>query len=101
MELDGEKNCGPRNRQTRVDKVVNGKCFRLADEIRYIQGKPADHDGLMLTIDQLILFSTDTGAAWLLDIPRWSIGGPSGQGLRPERTHLDATDTSCALAWHL
>ena len=48
--------------------MVEGKGFRLADEIGYIQDKAADHDGRMVTIGQLILFSTDTGDAWLLDI---------------------------------
>ena len=49
-------------------QMVDGKGFRLADEVRYIQDKAADHDGRMVTIGQLILFSTDTGDAWLLDI---------------------------------
>ena len=41
--------------------MVDGKGFRLADEIRYIQDKAAAHDGRMVTLGQLILFSTDTG----------------------------------------
>ncbi len=49
-------------------QMVDGKGFRLADEIRYIQDKAADHDGRMVTIGRLILFSTDTGDAWLLDV---------------------------------
>jgi hypothetical protein len=49
-------------------QVVDGKGFRLADEIAYIQDKAADHDGRIVTIGQLILFSTDTGDAWLLDV---------------------------------
>ena len=49
-------------------QVVDAKGFRLADEIGYIQDKAADHDGRIVTIGQLILFSTDTGDAWLLDV---------------------------------
>lgn len=41
--------------------------FRLADEVRYIQRRAADHDGRIITIGQLVLFSTETGDAWLLD----------------------------------
>ena len=52
----------------KASQVVNGKDFRLAGEIRYIQDKAADHDLCMVTIGQLILFSTETGDAWLLDI---------------------------------
>ena len=44
-------------------QVVDAKGFRLADEVRYIQDKAADHDGRMVTLGQLILFSTHTGDA--------------------------------------
>jgi hypothetical protein len=46
---------------------VEGKSFRLADEVRYIQRRAADHDGRIVTVGQLVLFSTKTGDAWLLD----------------------------------
>src|SRR6202008_4160338 len=41
--------------------------FRLADEVRYIQRHAANHHGRIVTIGQLVLFSTETGDAWLLD----------------------------------
>ena len=47
---------------------MEGKRFRLADEVRYIQTKAADHDSRVVAIGQLVLFSTDTGDAWLLDV---------------------------------
>jgi hypothetical protein len=46
---------------------MEGGSFRLADEVRYIQQRAADHDGRIITIGQLVLFSTETGDAWLLD----------------------------------
>jgi hypothetical protein len=46
---------------------VEGKSFRLANEVRYIQRRAADHNSRILTIGQLVLFSTETGDAWLLD----------------------------------
>jgi hypothetical protein len=46
---------------------VEGKSLRLADEVRYIQRRAAIRDGRIVTIGQLILFSTETGDAWLLD----------------------------------
>ena len=49
--------------------MVDGKSFRLADEVRYIQRRAAEHDGRIVTIGQLVLFSTETGDAWLLDPP--------------------------------
>jgi len=39
--------------------MVDGKSFRLAGEVR--------HTGRVISIGQLILFSTKTGDAWLLD----------------------------------
>ena len=48
-------------------RAVEGKNFRLADEIDYIQRRAAEHDGRFVTLGPLILFSTDTGDAWLLD----------------------------------
>src|SRR6201989_1871097 len=48
-------------------RIVEGKSFRLADEVRYIQRRAADYDGRIVTIGQWVLFSTQTGDAWLLD----------------------------------
>jgi hypothetical protein len=46
---------------------VEGGSIRLADEVRYIQQRAAGHDSRIVTIGQLVLFSTETGDAWLLD----------------------------------
>jgi hypothetical protein len=47
---------------------IEGKHFRLLQEVRYIQRRAAVHDGRIVTFGQLVLFSTETGDAWLLDI---------------------------------
>src|ERR1700757_5440373 len=64
-------------------QIVAGQDFRLADEVRYIQRHAANHHGRIVTIGQLVLFSTETGDAWLLDradrLPaRPAPGGGSG-----------------------
>jgi hypothetical protein len=46
---------------------VAGKDFRLAEEIDYIQDRAAERDGRLVTVGPLVLFSTETGDAWLLD----------------------------------
>src|SRR5678816_2047366 len=69
-------------------QVVASKGFRLADEIRYIQDKAADYDGRIVTIGQLILFSTETGDAWLLDITDQLAARLSRDG-DPEPIHLE------------
>jgi hypothetical protein len=48
----------------RIERVEN---FRLADEVRSIQRRASNHDGRVVTIAQFVLFSTETGDAWLLD----------------------------------
>lgn len=79
-------------------KRLDGKGFHLADEVRYIQDKAADHDGRLVTIGQLILFSTDTGDAWLLDLTDHLAARLARDG-DPEPIHLEETDTSFAIEW--
>ena len=47
--------------------MVDGKSFRLADKVHYIQRRAAEHDERIVTVGQLVFFSTETGDAWLLD----------------------------------
>ena len=77
---------------------VEGKRFRLADEVRYIQNKAAEHDGRVVTLGQLILFSSDTGDAWLLDVTDQLAVRLARDG-DPEPIHLEETDTSFAIGW--
>jgi hypothetical protein len=77
---------------------VEGKSFRLADEVRYIQNKAAEHDGRVVSVGQLVLFSTDTGDAWLLDVTD-KLAAPLARDGDPEPIHLDETATSFAIGW--
>jgi hypothetical protein len=77
---------------------VDGKGFRLADEVRYIQGKAADHDGRIVALGQLVLFSTETGDAWLLDVADQLAARLARDG-DPEPIHLEETDTTFAIGW--
>ena len=83
---------GPRQR------IVEGRSFRLADEVRYIQRRAAEHDSRIVTIAQLVLFSTQTGDAWLLDsTDRLALRlARDGQS---QAIHLEETDTTFAIAW--
>src|SRR3984893_16060190 len=49
-------------------RIFEGKSFRVADEAGSIQHRAADYDGRIVTIGQLVLFSTETGDAWLLEV---------------------------------
>jgi hypothetical protein len=79
-------------------QFVEGKAFRLADEVRYIQAKAADHDGRFVALGQLVLFSTDTGDAWLLDVAD-QLAARLARGGEPEPIHLEETDTTFAVRW--
>ena len=75
-----------------------GQEFRLADEVRYIQRRAADYDSRIVTIGQLILFSTKTGDAWLLD-PADQLAARLARDGESEPIHIEETDTTFAIGW--
>jgi hypothetical protein len=77
---------------------VEGASFRLADEVWYIQRRAANHDGRVVSFGQLLLFSTDTGDAWLLDRSDRLAVRLARDG-EPEAVHIEDTDTSFAIGW--
>src|ERR671924_145392 len=77
---------------------VEGKTFRLAEEVRYIQHRAARHDGTIVTLGQLLLFSTETGDAWLLD-PSDQLTTAVARGGDPSPVHIEETDTNFAIGW--
>jgi hypothetical protein len=75
-----------------------GKDLHLADEVRHIQRYAARHTGRIVTVGQLILFSTQTGDAWLLD----KEDGLAAQLARdgdPEPIHIEETDANFSIEW--
>jgi hypothetical protein len=77
---------------------VAGKDFRLAEEIDYIQRRAAERDGRLVTVGPLVLFSTETGDAWLLD-PSDHLAARLARDGDPEQLHFEETDTSFAIGW--
>jgi hypothetical protein len=82
----------PGNRQ------ISGKDFHLADELRYIQRRAAEHDGRFVTVGGLVFFSTETGDAWILD-PAYHLAARVARDGDPEPISLEETDTTFAIAW--
>ena len=78
--------------------MVDGASLRLADEVRYIIRRAADHDGRVVTIGQLTLFSSQTGDAWIIDRDDLLALRLARQG-DPEPFHIEETDTSFAIDW--
>src|ERR1700747_1005308 len=78
--------------------MVDGKDFRLADVIRHIQLRAARQDGRIVTVGQLILFSTQTGDAWLLD-KEDGLATPLARDGDPELVHIEETDANFTIEW--
>ena len=79
-------------------RQIDGKDFRLADEIRHIQRRAAGHDGRFVTVGPLALFSTDTGDAWLLDSEDHLAVRLARDG-DPEDFYFEESETRFAIGW--
>jgi hypothetical protein len=79
-------------------KHIDGKDFLLAEEIEYIRSRAAEHDLRLVTIGPLVLFSTETGDAWLLD-PSDHLAARVARDGDPEHVHFEETDSSFAIGW--
>jgi hypothetical protein len=90
---------GRRTIKRRAEKKhISGKDFLLAEEIEYIRSRAAEHDGRLVTVGPLVLFSTETGDAWLLD-PADSLAARVARDGDPEDIHFEETDTNFAIGW--
>ena len=78
--------------------AVAGKDFRLAEEIDYIRSRAAERDGRLVTVGPLVLFSTDTGDAWLLD-PADHLAARLARDRDPEELYFEETETRFAIGW--
>ena len=85
-------------RRSAGKRRIHGKDFLLAEEIEYIRSRAAEHDGRLVTVGPLVLFSTETGDAWLLD-PADSLAARVARDGDPEDVHFEETDTNFAIGW--
>jgi hypothetical protein len=79
-------------------RSLTGGSFRLADEVRYIQHRAAEHDGRVVTIGQLVLFSTASGDAWLLS-PADHLATRLARDGDPLPVHIVDTETHFTIGW--
>ena len=77
---------------------MEGANFRLANEVRYIQRRAAHRDGRIVAVGRLLLFSTDTGDAWLLD-RTGQLAAPLARDGETEPVHIEETDTAFTIGW--
>src|SRR3990172_9100956 len=79
-----------------ASKQVPQKSLRIAKEIRYIQHRAAEHDGRIVNIGPLVLFSTQTGDAWILDSADQLAARLAYDG-DPLELYIEETDTKYAI----
>jgi len=77
---------------------VQGKDFRLSDEVRYIQRRAEQCDSRIVTIGPLLLFSTESGDAWMLN-PADHLATPIARDGEALSVHIEDTDINFAVAW--
>jgi len=79
-------------------RAIAGKDFQLAEEIEYIQRRAAESDGRFVTVGPLVLFSTETGDAWLLD-PADRLAARLARDGDPEELYFEETASRFAIGW--
>src|ERR1700737_1682581 len=77
-------------------RMDDGASFRLPQGVLYIPRRAADHDGRIVTIGQLTLFSSETGDAWIIDRDDHLALQLVRQG-DPDPFHIQKTATSFSI----
>jgi hypothetical protein len=71
---------------------------RETAEVAVNDNAVADYDSRIVTVGQLILFSTKTGDAWLLD-PADQLAARLAREGESEPIHIEEADTTFAIGW--
>ena len=77
---------------------LEGKPFRLAKEVASIQRRAAERDGCLVTIGPLVLFSTETGDAWMV-APSDRLAARLAREGDPEPIDLQETESHFTIGW--
>ena len=77
---------------------IEGKDVHLADEIRYVQQRAAERDTRIVTIGPLLLFSAESGDAWMLD-PADRLATRLAEAGDPRLARVEETEESFAVGW--
>ena len=84
--------------QGRDTRWVEGARWRLADEVQYIQRRAAEYDSRIITVGPVVLFSTETGDAWVLD-PAEHLAMPVAREGEPLPVQIEETATRFTIGW--
>jgi len=79
-------------------KAIPGREFSLAEEIDHIRSRAAARDGRFVSVGPLVLFSTETGDAWVLD-PAGHLAARLARDGDPEDFYFEESETRFAIGW--
>jgi hypothetical protein len=85
-------------KQGHETRLVDGARWRLADEVQDIQRRAAEYDSRIVTVGPLVLFSSETGDAWVLD-PADQLATPVAREGDPLPVQVEDTVTSFTIGW--
>jgi len=88
----------PKNQRGFASKQLPHKSLRIAKEVRSIQQRAAEHDARIVSIGPLVLFSTQTGDAWILD-PTDQLAARLAYDGDLIALYIEETDTNYAIGW--
>ncbi len=77
---------------------LRGEEISLRGEVGYIVRRAAEHDARLVTFGSLVLFSAETGDAWMLD-PEDSLALCLARDGEPQPVGITATEESFAVEW--
>jgi len=78
---------------------LSRESLHLAKEIRSIQHRAAEHDGRIVSLGPLVLFSTESGDAWILDAAD-ALAARLAYAGDPMDIDIEETATSYTIGWH-
>lgn len=88
----------PQNTAGSDRRWLEGKDVRFADEIRYVQRRAAERTSRIITIGPLLLFSTESGDAWMLD-PVEHLATRLAEAGDPRLASVEETEKTFAVGW--
>jgi hypothetical protein len=84
-------------RQPKVQRIA-GKDLSIQKEVEYITMRAAEGDGRCVALGSLVLFSTPTGDAWMLD-PADGLALCLARGGEPQPRRIVETVSKFAIEW--
>jgi hypothetical protein len=88
----------PKNQRGFASQQLPHKSLSITKEARSIQQRAAEHDARIVSIGPLVLFSTQTGDAWILD-PADQLAARLAYDGDPLALYIEETETNYAIGW--